>query len=236
MRLFCFPYLAGGASAYSNWHEGISNDIEVCSVQLPGRTERSDEEPFNDLDSLIEKMAEVIDPLLDKPFAVYAHSMGAGIAYELLRYLRAKKNIVPEHFFIGAWVAPQLPSLFKNTDWLDVDNPAAIPDDKVLETMKKLDMPDDLLSDKEWVTQILPSVKADLLIGKRYEYKSEEPLASPITAFRGSKDAVFDKDQVEPWSHHTNQGFEYIVVEDGNHLFIHDQKDEIIQYINKKLH
>ncbi|MBK9193158.1 MAG: hypothetical protein IPM77_17580 [Crocinitomicaceae bacterium] len=88
LRLFCLPYFAGGASIFSAWHDFLPDDIEVCAVQFPGREERGDEKPFDDVTKLVEKLAEVMEPLLTTPCAFYSHSSGAGIALELSRHLR----------------------------------------------------------------------------------------------------------------------------------------------------
>ena len=46
VRMFCFPYAGGGASAYRGWAAPLPPDVEVCPVQLPGREGRLREAPF----------------------------------------------------------------------------------------------------------------------------------------------------------------------------------------------
>jgi len=49
LRLFCFPYAGAGASIFRTWHSFMTPEIEVCSLQLPGRETRIKEPLFTDL-------------------------------------------------------------------------------------------------------------------------------------------------------------------------------------------
>ena len=49
LRLFCFPYVGGGASAFKSWNKFFSDDIELCIFQMPGREERLGEKLITDM-------------------------------------------------------------------------------------------------------------------------------------------------------------------------------------------
>ena len=36
-RLFCFPYAGGSSRIYRNWQDWLAPNVEVVSVELPGR-------------------------------------------------------------------------------------------------------------------------------------------------------------------------------------------------------
>ena len=40
LRLICFPYAGGGPSLFRGWPLELSQQVEVCAVQLPGREAR----------------------------------------------------------------------------------------------------------------------------------------------------------------------------------------------------
>ena len=101
LRLFCFLYAGGGASIFRQWSENMPEGVEVCAVQLPGRENRIAEPPFRILASLVEAMVEALAPYFDVPFAFFGHSLGAKIAFELVRELRRKKGIQPVHLFVS---------------------------------------------------------------------------------------------------------------------------------------
>src|ERR671919_747384 len=81
LRLFCFPYAGGAASIFRTWPSGLPGSIDVAAVQLPGRETRLAEPPVRRLDALVAAMAPALEPFLDRPFALFGHSMGALIAF-----------------------------------------------------------------------------------------------------------------------------------------------------------
>src|SRR5215213_9694754 len=81
VRLFCFPYAGGGDSIFRSWQQSLSDTIEVCPVQLPGRGPRIPAPPCTDINRLVRCAAQALAPYLDKPFALFGHSMGARIAF-----------------------------------------------------------------------------------------------------------------------------------------------------------
>ena len=58
MRLICLPHAGGGASSFHSLAALLPRDIEMLTVQLPGRESRLSEPPFR-------RMAPLIDALTD---------------------------------------------------------------------------------------------------------------------------------------------------------------------------
>ena len=108
-RLFCFPYAGAGASVYRNWQQELPSTIEVVPIQLPGRESRWSDQAIPDLSLLATTLATALHPLLSEPYALFGHSMGALIAFELARVLRRRKLPPPMHLFISAARAPHIP-------------------------------------------------------------------------------------------------------------------------------
>ena len=108
LRLFCFPYAGGAASIYRIWHQHLPADIEVCAVQLPGRENRIREHPYTNLVEGVQTLLPNLLPSLDKPFALFGHSMGALIAYELAQQLQSYGQ-TPTHLLVSGRRAPMLP-------------------------------------------------------------------------------------------------------------------------------
>src|SRR5918911_2389095 len=88
LHLFCFPYAGGGSQIFRQWPQRLPSIVQVYSALLPGRGQRLREPPYPCLSALVEQLARVIEPYLDKPFAFFGHSLGAIIAFELARRLR----------------------------------------------------------------------------------------------------------------------------------------------------
>src|SRR5690348_15855875 len=91
LRLFCFPYAGGGATAYLQWQKDILPEVDICPIELPGRGKRFIEQPFTSLAPLIEALAEGIEPYLTMPFVFFGNSTGGLFSFELARYLRQQQ-------------------------------------------------------------------------------------------------------------------------------------------------
>ncbi len=235
MRLFCLPYFGGGASIFTSWHEYLPGDIEVCAIQMPGREERGDERPYDDINELVAKIAEVIEPLLTTPVAFYSHSSGAGITFELARYLRREHDVIPTAFMVGGWRAPHLDSPFEILDSIS-DEEVYLEKNivKIKDHMRTLDVPDSVIDNEEVFNEMLPSLRADILLGKRYTYYEEAKFECPVIAFAGSDDTVFTEQQVRAWEDQAGGEFKFVTVQ-GGHLFCRDNKEGLLELMSAEL-
>lgn len=234
-RLFCFPYMGGGATAFNQWPDYIPEDVEVCAIQYPGREERMDERPFDNVEELVKMMAEVLQPMFDKPFSFYGHSIGAGISFKLAHYLETNYNTSPDRLFVGGWIAPHLRSPFEIIENMKEDE---IMSEKgkpqIYMHLRNLEISEDVLNNEKLMDEMMPSIRADILLGKRYKYTENKPLSCPIVAFAGDNDTVFTVEQVKAWEEHTNNKFDFNVI-NGGHLFIRDNKEIVPKQISNYL-
>lgn len=81
--LFCFHHAGGSASVYRGW-VGVNPSIDVVPVELPGKATRRREKWVSDFDKLADMCAtEIVDLAAGAPIALYGHSMGAALAYQV---------------------------------------------------------------------------------------------------------------------------------------------------------
>ncbi|MEG4576369.1 beta-ketoacyl synthase N-terminal-like domain-containing protein [Microcoleus sp. N3A4] len=226
IRLFCFPYAGGGASIYRTWQDELPPEIEVCPIQIPGRENRINEAPFTKFTDLVEALVDALKPMLDKPFAFYGHSMGAVLAFEAARLLRAQFNLLPVHLFIGASMAPQLPNPFPA---LDLSSPL-----KLTKFLHSLGTSSKVLQNTELTEALLPTIKADFIALEGYLYKENAPLDCPISALGGSKDRFVSQEDMAAWSLHTSSRFHLDAVS-GSHLFLESDRESVLQTISREL-
>lgn len=106
LRLFCFPYAGGNAQAFRGWQRYFLPDIDLCLVHLPGRGKRIDEPMFTRLDLLVQTVADLITSEPQPPYALFGHSMGALISFELARELRRRHFVSPRRLFVSGRGAP----------------------------------------------------------------------------------------------------------------------------------
>ena len=106
VQLVCLPFAGGGAWAFRSWPALLPPEIDVLAVQPPGREGRIAEVPLRDLYALVENVANGIDALLDTPYALFGHSMGALAAFELCRELRRRGRPGPTHLMVSGYGPP----------------------------------------------------------------------------------------------------------------------------------
>jgi medium-chain acyl-[acyl-carrier-protein] hydrolase len=228
VRLFCFPYAGGGAYIYRDWSRGLPSNVEVCSVQLPGRQNRLNEAPLTRLSTLVEKVALAIRAYLDKPFAFFGHSMGALISFELARYLRREDAIEPMRLFVSGRTAPQLPSARA-----PIYN---LPTPEFMEKLRELNgTPEGFFEYPELMEMALPILRADFQMIDTYTYAAEAPLDCPITAFGGLKDYEVSREHLEAWREQTTSAFTLRMF-DGDHFFIHQAEPLLLRALSQELY
>ncbi|MDB9511355.1 alpha/beta fold hydrolase [Kamptonema animale CS-326] len=226
IRLFCFPYAGGGASTYRSWESQLPPEIEVCPIQLPGRENRISEAPFTQFTELVEVLADVLKPMLDRPFAFYGHSIGGLLAFEVAKSLRDRFGLLPIHLFIGATIAPQLPNPFPA---LDLTSPL-----NLTRFLRSLGTSSKVLQNTELMEALLPTLKADFLALESYTYKDNAPLDCPISAFAGSKDRFVSQEDMAAWNLQTLSRFHLEAVA-GSHLFLESDREQVLQTICREL-
>lgn len=227
LRLFCFPYAGGGLPVFRAWPGAFPASVEIRVVQLPGRGPRFREKCFEDLNHLAGIIASEIEPLLDKPFAFFGHSLGALLAFETARRLR-QKNFAPLHLFSSGNNAPHLPRHLPAIHKL--------PDGLFLEQLKVLNgIHPAVLDSKELIELFLPAIRSDFTMLETYSCDpSSAPFDCPVTVFGGLEDPRTTRDGLEAWKAQTTQKFELVMLP-GNHFFLDTARPLMLQTIVNKV-
>jgi medium-chain acyl-[acyl-carrier-protein] hydrolase len=227
VRLFCFPYAGGGDSIFREWPEVLPDTIEVCPVQLPGRGARASEPPFTQVSPLVQAASVALAPRLDKPFALFGHSMGAVISFELARQLRRDYALQPVHLFVSGRCSPQT---------VDKRSARDLSDSELVEVLLRFNgTPKEAFEDPELLQLILPVIRADFTVGKSYTYAPEPPLDCAITVFGGLLDPTTDRDCIEGWREHTKGRF-LVRMFPGDHFFLNTMRSLLLEAIIRDLH
>jgi medium-chain acyl-[acyl-carrier-protein] hydrolase len=220
LRLFCFPYAGSGSSVYRGWAAAITQAIEVWPVALPGREHRLDESPIDDLRLLAAAVGDELARFLEPPFALFGHSMGALLAFELARHLRRQGRPGPRCLIVSAHRAPHLPD--------EQDRIHDMPTSEFLQELRQLNgTPAGVLGDRKLVELLLPVLRADFKAAELYRYTEEPPLRCPIVAYGGTTDGMISEAQLAAWDVHTDGGFAQRMFE-GDHFYIQTKREELI--------
>lgn len=227
LRLFCFPYAGGSSLIYRTWGAALPGSVEVYPVELPGRAVRIAEQPYTQMDPLIEELVQGLQPLLDKPFAFFGHSMGALVSFELARRLRRQYSLLPAKLFVSAHRAPQLPNADPTTHLLS--------DVELIDKLRTMGgTPEEVLAHPELMQLMLPVIRADFTVCDTYTYTVEPPLDCPIVVFGGFDDTTVQRDELERWNDQTTTVCT-LQMFPGGHLFINSQQQRLLEIVGQEL-
>ncbi|MFI6041631.1 SDR family NAD(P)-dependent oxidoreductase [Nocardia sp. NPDC051321] len=236
LRVFAMPFVGGGASVFTPWPNYLPDTVEVVGIQYPGREDRVNEVPIDSMPEFIAELADAMLPHLDRTFAIYGHSMGSLLAYELTKYLEQNYAEIPLKLIIGGWPSPALvESYVRNLkhirDGFDMDRES---DSRVLEVLRDNELLTIPVEDEASVKPMMPAVRADLKMLGDYRFEHGVVLRAPITVLRGAEDPLFEVDQLQGWEKLTSGRFELTTVP-GGHLFIQNPSAQVMRTIADEL-
>lgn len=174
--LFCLPYAGAGSRVFGEWHQLLPPEIDVRPVVLPGREGRSAEPPHVHLPALVDGLVETLAPQLGDRFAMFGHSMGAILAFELARALRRRGLGEPVHLFVAASRPPQRVA--------EPPHFHGLPDAELIAELRGMNPKDgSYLEDPQLLRVLLPRLRADFALVETYEYVPEPRLSCPVSAY-----------------------------------------------------
>jgi surfactin synthase thioesterase subunit len=218
-RLFCLPHAGGVASGYLSLSRALAPRVEVVAVQYPGRHERFAEPPAES----VEELADAVAALMDDEAALFGHSMGALVAFEVARRRPVR------HLFVSGAVPPPY---FRLSDRLVRENSS---DSALIEEILGYGGTHaELLDDEAMRELILGPLRADY--GALVRYRPQEArVAVPLTVLIGASDSRTTPETAAKWAEQTTAGPIEQHVLPGGHFFHHDQPLEIAGIIAKTL-
>ncbi len=217
VRLFCFPHAGGGAAAFARWQAALPSRFGVCPARFPGRESRSSEAPFEDMTSLVDALTGAIQPFTDRPFVFFGHSMGAAVAFELIRHLRRAGRPLPRALIVSGARAPQY-----RAGWTPPPPPAA---EEFRAQLRRLEgVPAEVLENDELMRVLLPVLRADTMLYRNYVYSVEPPIELPVRAYGGAADPNVREEHIEAWACQTTASFAARIF-DGGHFYLNTAPD-----------
>ncbi|KAM7443618.1 hypothetical protein ABFA07_007694 [Porites harrisoni] len=225
VRLICFPWAGGGAAFYGNWGKKFTREIEVYGVCLPGRESRFSEPFKTDWESLVKDICQDVQGILrEKPFALWGHSLGGGICFEVARHLKLQHNLQPVHLLISSASAPQVPRTV-----LDV---SGLSDDDLIQKIRNWGgTPKVLTEDKDMMKIAARVLRADLTLLQNYRFETNNSIVlnCPVTCFDGSTD-LHDQDG---WAELMHGPFNRHILPGGHFYFMEgDNETSLINLIS----
>jgi surfactin synthase thioesterase subunit len=222
IRMFCLPYAGGNAEFYLPWKNLVPDWIDLCPIQLAGRSYRLNEICVDNFYDLAEELLSIIEQYPNKKIVLYGHSMGSVLAYEIA--VRMKKK--PILICLTGGDAPR--------EWIGKNFYTNLSDQEMMNWMTE-NYGYSAADDPEMKNYLLPFVhklRKDLQICENYE-TTEMAYNHPVIV-AGAKDDPLCKSDLNLWKQYCPNS-EVIYFENGGHFFNRVHADELVSIITKKI-
>jgi len=225
-RLFCFPPAGSGTIVFRPWAPLLAHGIQLCPLLPPGREARLGESPISTFEEMVSAATTAISHFSSDRFALFGHSLGSLVAYEVARRLTSQKR-QPLHLFVSGHQAPGLGSRRAPI--------AHLPEPEFLQGLASLGgTPPEIMASRELLALMLPMLRADFALAERYFPLPGPRLTCPVTALGGQADPWIDAPGLAAWRAVTTGWFESELLE-GDHFYIGPSRETIVAHINSRI-
>jgi surfactin synthase thioesterase subunit len=228
MKLLCFPYAGTTSSVFLKWGKYSDGNIKIIPLDPPGRGRRIAEPLCATIDEAVEDLKKQVLDVIDKgeEYAIYGHSMGCLLSYELLHKLREEGVNMPVHVFWSGKNPPDIP----------VKNPVNHLDDReFLDRLAKLGGTDMRFFENPTLVKVyLPTLRKDFMMLENYIYQKRQELPVDVTFFFSSGDKEIDVEHVKRWPDFISGDFNLYHF-GGDHFFIFKQEEKVMYIISDTL-
>lgn len=229
-RLVCFAHAGGGPGSYLKWQAALGPEVEVWTVALPGRANRSDEGFVSSWPALVEELAAALVALDDQAGgaspALLGHSLGGLVAYEVALELE-RRGAPPAHVFVSGGRAPHR---LRGHWHLPGDDEALL-----TEVDRRYGaVPAAVRAEPALLARFVPVLRADLELAASYVWSPGRRLRTSITALAGAEDRTGPPEEAQHWREHTDGGFRALTFP-GAHFFVHSELRAVADVIRRTL-
>jgi surfactin synthase thioesterase subunit len=224
IRLVCCAHAGGSAGTFFAMAKALAPSVELLAIQYPGRQDRRGEPGIRDIRECAGEIATELKRWADLPLAVFGHSMGAAVGFEVTRQL-VDAGVVPLRLFASGRQAPSRAGR----------HVLAERDEDIVAELKRLGGTDSKLLDRPSVRQmILPVLREDYRANARYSCDPEIMIDTPITALFSDADPYVDEAGASAWQRHTTADFRLSCFP-GGHFYFAEQLPALVGEIRATL-
>lgn len=202
LRLVCFPWAGAGASVFRRMAPHLPPTVEVLAIQYPGREDRFVEDHLRRMEALVDHVLDDLIPLCDRPLVLFGHSMGAWVAYEVARALKAQLDREPTALIVSGCGSPA------SGGW-DQRSASDASDEEFVAEMRRIGgTPREILADSGMLRAWLPVLRADYEVLDTYASRPTAPLSCALVGCAGDRDPCVSPQAMEAWRGCTTGSFQ----------------------------
>lgn len=211
LKFICLPFAGGSSNSFRTWAQHLPKQIELLAIEIPGRGQRLGEELRTRIGELVPDIATALRDELDRPFALFGHSMGTLLGLELVHHMRSHFELEPVHLFFSGRGAPDLPNREKPIHQL--------PEEEFVNHIRNYNgTPKEVLEHEELMELMIPILRADFEVCETYSYQKRPKFSCPLSVYGGLQDSDAPRQNMQAWAHHSTGPFNLRMFP-GDHFF-----------------
>lgn len=228
MLLYCVAHAGSSAMNFFKWKPLLDSSITVVPLELAGRGTKHKQSIYADFSEAVHDLFQDFEKTYNgEPFALFGHSLGGWLVYEMYYHIKKNLNILPEHIFFSGLNPPNIPC--------DEIINMSIQDDVFIDMISQFHGDKVASLDTEMFSHLKKILKSDLMLVQNYKYvEKQEPIQIPITVLSGTCDPKTTIQQLLKWRYLTNNKCTFCKVE-GNHFFPFKNMKETVAILNSVL-
>ncbi|MFF2021981.1 thioesterase II family protein [Streptomyces sp. NPDC058171] len=229
-----FPHAGGSAGFFAPLARALAPSVRALAVQYPGRLERRDVPPAEDLRELAHGAAAAIAEAVERapgpprsaPLAYFGHSMGSLVAYEAALLGERGRAPAPDALMASAGRAPARTR---------VDPAVLRSDESLIDEVRLLGGTDRAaLDNPDLRALILPVLRADYRALQRYVPTPATRVRCPVTVLIGEDDPLVPLADAGRWRDHTTNRFRLHVLP-GDHFYLNPRLPDVVDTVRTVL-
>lgn len=229
-RLYMFHHAGGSFSIFRALAAHLPAWVECCLVSYPERLALHRTALPDEMRALVGMLAGEILPSVDRPFALFGHSMGGQVAYQFALDAAAAGGPQPVWVGISGFEAPCRARRRTRQRSLHLYGDA-----ELRQHLAALGgTPREALQEDAWM-QFASLIRKDLRLFERWQFDPASPtLQMPLSAFVGDSDPLVGAAGCSYWEYFTH-GWQGLHVLPGNHFYFLEDPQRLANLLVEQL-
>ncbi|WP_392450267.1 thioesterase II family protein [Staphylococcus massiliensis] len=223
-QLICLPYAGGSASIYNDLKAHVQDDIELKTIELPGKGSRFTESPLISIEDMVNEVVAQIKDLNVGDYDILGYSLGTILAYETYFKLKEAGMTLPKRLFLAASEPIGYRGEPEGVKDMDQDAFKTFIKDKG-------GTPEAVLENDELWQLVSPSLRADFEAIDAYSDKPHDDEIDLDAVIMSGEDDI-DSETLSKWEAYFS-GKVTIEYFDGGHFFLHNEPKAIAEVIHQ---
>lgn len=220
--MFCLPHAGGNSYSFTSWAERLPAHVELTSIDYSGHGRRYNTPLLSSIESTLDDLLPIISSRKHKNFALFGHSLGGLVSYELCKRLKQLQQKLPSYLCLSASAPPPFVGKTRTGGLKNID-------ELVSYLRKQGGTPEEILSCDEILETMLKTFNADLQILSSLKRPEIDALGIPINIFCGQNDPVTKMQDIEKWRKFEKEVS--ITYFSGSHFYLREHEEQVVSAI-----